>query len=241
VLVDSGTAVKRQDPLVVCTDPLLPAQIKVFNARLSELEARYDAELVSDRVAANITKDEIGHITAKLDDARQRLEDLTIRSGADGTFVIPEADDLPGRFLKRGELLGYVIPPKIESVRAVVDQGDVDMVRSRTKDVSVRLAENLEKPLSAELRREVPAATEQLPSRTLSMEGGGKIPVDPRQLFNLQAFQKIFLFDVALTEAAPDDAYIGGRVYLRFDHGAEPLVQRWYRTLRQLFLKRFNL
>lgn len=241
VRMTSGAAVEKGEPLLVCTDPLLPAQIEVLNAQLAELKARYDTELVSDRVAAKITQDEIEHVEAKLADARQRMEDLTIRAGADGTFIIPDAEDLPGRFLKRGELVGYVIPPRIDSVRAVVSQGDVDMVRSRTQHVQVRLAETLERSLSAELRREVPAATEQLPSKTLSMEGGGKIPVDPRQLFNLQAFQKIFLFDVALAEDVPEDAYIGGRVYIRFDHGEEPLAWRWYRTLRQLFLKRFNV
>jgi putative peptide zinc metalloprotease protein len=241
VRVAPGAIVKKGDPLLVCADPLLPAQIQILNAQLGELRARYDTEMVNDRVAANITRDEIAHTSAKLDDARQRMEDLTIRAGAGGTFAISDPEDFPGRFLKRGELVGYVIPAKISSVRAVVSQGDVDMVRNRTLHVQVRLAEELKQNLSAVLRREVPAATEQLPSKTLSMEGGGKIAVDPRQLFNLKAFQKIFLFDVALTDEAPEDSYIGGRVYVRFDHGKEPLVWRWYRTLRQLFLKRFNV
>ena len=35
--------------------------------------------------------------------------------------------------------------------------------------------------------------------------------------------------------------HIGGRAYLRFDHGWEPLGLQWYRRARQLFLSRFNV
>jgi putative peptide zinc metalloprotease protein len=33
---------------------------------------------------------------------------------------------------------------------------------------------------------------------------------------------------------------IGSRAWVRFDHGAQPLAQRWYREVRQLFLQHFN-
>jgi len=34
---------------------------------------------------------------------------------------------------------------------------------------------------------------------------------------------------------------MGQRVYVRVDHGNEPLAWRFYRELRQLFLRRFNV
>ncbi len=241
VLASAGRPVQKGTPLVRCEDPLLEARIQVLKARLQELQARYDTEILRDRVAAEITVDEIDHVTAQLKDIQRQKEDLTIQAWAGGTFVLPDPEDLPGRFLKRGELIGYVLSPEIATIRAVVSQGDVDLVRSRTRSVGVRLVEAPASVLSAQLRREVPAATQDLPSRTLSLEGGGEIPVDPRQLLNLQSFQKIFLFDVELTELKPEDLFLGGRVYVRFDHGAEPLIWRWYRTMRRLFLKRFRV
>jgi putative peptide zinc metalloprotease protein len=33
---------------------------------------------------------------------------------------------------------------------------------------------------------------------------------------------------------------VGGRAFLRFDHGRVPLAQQWYRRLRQVFLERFD-
>ena len=41
--------------------------------------------------------------------------------------------------------------------------------------------------------------------------------------------------------AEAEVASVGGRVYLRFDHAPKPLVAQWYRSLRQLFLSRFDV
>ena len=86
----------------------------------------------------------------------------------------------------------------------------------------------------------MPAATDELPSRTLSQEGGGEIAIDPRDRMGVKAFKKVFLFDLEMPIKAR--LYnVGGRVYVRFDHGREPLVYRWYRAARKLFLRRFNV
>ena len=54
------------------------------------------------------------------------------------------------------------------------------------------------------------------------------------------AFEKMFQFDLELSRPiAP--VFVGGRVYVRFDHKPEPLAFQWYRQLRQMFLRRFNV
>jgi putative peptide zinc metalloprotease protein len=235
-----GSRIRSGDPLIECSDPLLPAQIRVLESRMRELQAIYDTQLVSNRVEAEITQEEIGHVTAQLEDAHQRADDLIVRSTADGTFVIPMPQDFPGRFVRRGELLGYVLNRSAIIARVVVSQADVDFVRQRSFGVKVRFPESVADVQLAELLREVPAATDQLPSRTLSLEGGGEIAIDPRDMMGIKTFQKIFLFDIELPP--PAGLYnVGGRVYVRFDHGKEPMIRRWYRGIRQLFLKRFNV
>jgi putative peptide zinc metalloprotease protein len=122
----------------------------------------------------------------------------------------------------------------------VVEQADADLVRSKTRAVHVRFPERLDESIPAVITREVPAATDELPGRALTREGGGRIAVDPRDELGVKAFQKLFLVDLELPERA---GYynVGGRVYARFDHGEEPLVYRWYREIRRLFLRRFNV
>lgn len=240
IMVNAGEPVKEGEPLIECYDPLLPAQIKVLSSKLQQLEALYDTQIIEERVKAEITKEEMENIKAQLDDARERAEELIIRSETEGTFIVPMAQDLPGRFVKRGELLGYVLDRSRIKARAVVSQSDIDLVRQKTLGVQVRLPDNICQSIPASLKREVPAATDRLPGRALSQEGGGSIAIDPRDVLGIKAFQKVFLFDVELP--ACEALYnVGGRVYVRFFHGEEPIVWRWYRGIRRLFLRRFNV
>ena len=236
----SGSRVSCGDPLIECSDPLLPARIRVLESKLAELKATYDTQVLTDRVQAQITREEMKYVTGELDDARKRTNELTIRSAADGIFLSPMAQDLPGRFVRRGELLGYVLDRSTITARVVVHQSDIDFVRQRTLGVKIRFTEKLSETIPVVIKREVPAATDQLPSKTLSQQGGGEIAIDPRDTLGVKAFQKVFLFDIEFPEHV-SVYHVGGRVYVRFDHGLEPLIWRWYRSVRQLFLKRFNV
>ena len=235
-----GSRVRAGDPLVECSDFLLPPQIRVLESQLEELKVQYDTQMLTDRVKAEITKEEMKQVTANLERARERIADLTVRSLTDGIFLSPMAQDLPGRFVRRGELLGYVVDRSMISARVVVTQEDVDFVRQKNQGVQIQLPEKIGKVVPVAIKREVPAATDQLPSRTLSQQGGGEIPVNPQDTQGMKAFQTIFMFDLELPEH--EKFYpVGGRVYVRFDHGWEPLLWRWYRSARQVFLKRFNV
>jgi len=240
IIAVPGEFVQKGDPLIQCSDPLLPAQIRLLEAQKREMQVVYDSQLISDKVKAEITREEIAHIEAKLKDAREKEEELTLYSSAEGIFVLPMARDLPLSYVRRGQLMGYVMNRSIMTARVVVSQADVDMVRQKTRDVKVRFPENLSEKVSGVLIREVPAATDELPGLALSQEGGGQIAVDPREGYGNKAFQKLFLFDVELPQYQ-GICHVGGRVHVRFDHGLEPVCFRWYRGLRQLFLKRFDI
>jgi putative peptide zinc metalloprotease protein len=56
----------------------------------------------------------------------------------------------------------------------------------------------------------------------------------------MRALQALFQFDLE-SSTRSDVVNVGGRVYVRFDHGWEPLAQRWYRQIRRLFLSKFHV
>jgi putative peptide zinc metalloprotease protein len=183
-------------------------------------------------------KEEMLLLEENLARMRERVAELTIRSPTDGTFVVPRVQDLPGQFLKQGAQLGYVLDLTTLRARVVVSQDDIDLVRQRTHGVEVRLAERLAEPIPAVIWREVPAAMQQVPSLALSSQGGGAIATDPRDSEGVKTLQRLFQLDLQLPSNT-GVINIGGRVYVRFDHGREPLVQRWYRHVRRLFLSKF--
>ncbi|MCP5008304.1 MAG: hypothetical protein GY941_30875 [Planctomycetes bacterium] len=236
----NNSHVQKGDILIECEDPLLSARVKVLSAKLRALLARHDAEIHSDRVKARITKAEISTARANLEREKEKLDKLIITSPTEGVFIQPNEVDLPGRYLKKGALIAYVLKMHKPLIIAVVSQSDVDFVRQNNIETEVRFAEHLEQTFSATIKQETPEALEQLPSSILSSSGGGKIAIDPSDSEGLRPLEKQYQFYIEPTEAI-NNVKIGGRVYVRFDHGFKPLAFQWYRSLRQLFLRRFNV
>jgi putative peptide zinc metalloprotease protein len=106
--------------------------------------------------------------------------------------------------------------------------------------VAVRLAHAPEQVLRGRVVRQVPAGDERLPSRVLSVEGGGRVAVDPRDPQGLRTLERMFQLDVELESDAWPVPY-GQRVHVRFDHPPEPLAVQCYHALRRLFLTHFDV
>ncbi|WP_372619164.1 hypothetical protein [Falsiroseomonas sp.] len=236
-----GSWVGRGTPLVQAEHPDLVAEAAVLRAQIEALRARLDSEQFTDRVQAGVTRQEIALKTAELARAEERLSALLVLSAAEGTFRVPRAEDLPGRYVKRGDVLGFVTQPTANLARVVVPQADIELVRERLEGVEVKLPGRIWEPLPARLVREVPAASDTLPSRALSVEGGGRFAADPAASGeNPRSLERLFQFDLALPEAAVPEGF-GARVFVRFDHGVEPLGVQWWRRVRQLVLARLQL
>ncbi len=236
----NNSHVKKGDILIECEDPLLSARVKVLRAKFRALQVRHDAEIHSDRVKARITKAEIYTARANLEREKEKLDELIITSPTDGVFILPNEVDLPGRYLKNGTLIAYVLNMHKPLIKVVVSQSDVDFVRQNNIGTEVRFAEHLEQTFSATIKRETPEALEQLPSPILSSTAGGKIATDPSDSKGLRLLEKQYQFYIEPTKVI-SNVKIGGRVYVRFDHGFKPLAFQWCRSLRQLFLRRLNV
>ena len=239
VVAKPGDRVKPGDSLIETSDIELATELKVLEARVLELDARHRAHTVGDRVKAEMVEEERRFALQNLERARERAGELTIKARMEGEFVMPRAPDMPGRFVKKGELLAHVVNVDAIIVRAIVSQQDIDLVRNSTRRVDVRLVEHIDAPVRGSLKRLVPSASDQLPSAALGTQGGGHAAVDPSDRDGRKTLQKYFQVDVEL----PLDRklHVGGRAYVRFDHGWEPLGFQWYRRARQLFLSRFNV
>jgi putative peptide zinc metalloprotease protein len=240
VLAPVDSRVARGQPLLKAADPFLETRVALLRAQLQELSAQYDALVREDRVQAAMVREEMSSVTANLQRAREREAELTIRSPSEGRFVAPSAADLPGRFLAKGQLVAYVVGPKTLMARVAVGQEDIALVRERTKAVEVMLDDWGAAPVPAVIRREVPGASNQLPTAALGSAGGGPIAVDPRDNKGVTALGRVFQLELELPPEVRS-WYLGARIYVRFDHGLEPVGFQIYRALRQLFLRHFDV
>ena len=129
LLVEPGRFVTTGEALVESEDVTLNAELDILSGRVAELEARLAAERFNDRVRAEFTTTELGQAQAELATATRRAERLFARSRGEGTFAVMKPQDLPGRFLREGQLIGYVLPAGSRIVRATIRQDDIDLVR----------------------------------------------------------------------------------------------------------------
>jgi putative peptide zinc metalloprotease protein len=235
-----NSAVARGQPLVQAEEPFLEARVAMLTAQLEELGAKYDALMPSDRVHAAMVREEIVAAQANLQRALERKAELVFRSAARGRLVVPNAADLPGRFVKKGQLIGYVLEPGGLTARVALEQDDIARVRQDTREVEVMSAGWGSHPVPARIRREVPGASLRLPTAALGSAGGGSIPVDPRDKDGVTALRQVFEIELAVPAGIPSE-YLGARVFVRFDHGLEPVGFQLYRALRRLLLRQFNV
>lgn len=208
-------------------------------ARVEELRAQLATEQFSNQTQAEITRKSLELETAELQRLNTKSDLLIVRSLANGRFFVPNAGDLPGRYFREGQVVGYVSPADGRIVRVVVAQSEVDLVRHRLKRIQAMVSDRIAEPFSGRIIREVPAGGNIVPSKVLTTAGGGAFAADPRSSEGTTVMERLFQFDIELMPV-PEAVKFGSRVLVRFNYAWEPLAMQAYRRIRQLFLARFN-
>jgi putative peptide zinc metalloprotease protein len=238
LVVKSGENLSTGQIVLESIDPEIMAKRDAQSAKVEEIEAKYDAAWGVDPAKAMQLQDELHHERSALERILDELQHLTLRSHTIGKFLVQNPDDLPGRWLKKGDIVGYVQNNEVPTVRVVVFQDDVDRVRLATNQIEIKLPQNITQTWSAKVLREIPAANKELPSSSLGQQGGGEIQLDPHDEEGNQSLQALFEFELQIDKAI-NYRYLGTRVYVRFIHPAEPVGFRLWRAIRRLFLEQF--
>jgi len=241
VRVPPGSRVAASEVLIRASDPELEAELRRVRAREAELNAKLDAVRFNDRVEAIVTEAELRSVRTEREQAQHRIALLEVRAQMDGVFVMPAAEDMPGRFYRRGDLVGYTLPAEgARTIRITVAQENIALVRRRLREVHAMLVRQPDHVLDIKAIREVPAGSDRLPSPALGTLGGGEIAIDPRDQHGVATLNRTFQLELEL--ALPLlNADFGGRVLVRFEHEWEPLGPQLWRRVRQLLLSRLDV
>ncbi len=235
-----GARLEPGSPVLVSHDPELAAKLEAQLAKVEEVQARYDAAWGANPAQASQLEEQLRQEQAVVDRLRDQFARLTLRAAAHGTLLLDRAEDLEGRYLKKGEIVGYVVGEHEPLVRVVVRQEDVDQVRLASREVEVKLSDDLSVTWLAKVLREVPAAGKELPSPALGQRGGGEIVIEPGDEGGVKAVQSLFEFELGLPADAPGK-YLGSRVLARFENQPTPLGVRGWHQVRRLFLSQFHV
>jgi putative peptide zinc metalloprotease protein len=240
VVAMPGQEVQSHQTLVALEDPILAAKVAVMRAQLEETEQRLEAVRMVDRVQAEMFEQQATHLRERLDSIKQRERDLNVDSDQAGRFILSHPEDLPSRYIKRGELIGYVVTDRHPIVRVLATQADVELISQPSTVAQARLAEDVDRPLAATIFRAAPAAQQNVASLALTTRGGGTIALDPGHTQRPQALFSYFQVDVELAQAT-GKGRLGSRVYVRFKYPDQPIAWRLLRSARQFFLGQFRV
>lgn len=232
-----GKDVQAGAALGALENATLAGDLEVQRLKVIEAETRIAADAFGDQAKLVLLRRDLEDARAAYARAAEKAARLAIRAGASGAFMAPEAADLPGRFVTEGAVLGHIVPPSASTVRMVVTQDNIELVRGQLRDVEVRLLGDAGRSIPARLAREVPAASRELPSAALGNAGGGPFPVEPNDDKGITTLSRVFQFDVEL--AHPVAPKFGQRVVIKLRHDPEAIAAQMQRRARQLFLSWF--
>ena len=236
VLADDGAVVDKDGVILKLENMELEAKRDMLLARLEETRARQQEVFLQDRSQADILKIKVSSIEADIKDIQEQLDSLKVVSTAAGVVSLPMASDLLGRYVNRGDVIGYVAGPSRVNALVVIPQLDIDAVRRNMKSIEVRLSSRPAETFTAEFLRELPQGTDRLPNRMLGSGSGGQLAIDTRDASGMQLLSNIFLVEIALPLRI-SGSYLGQRIYVRFVHPSESLGNRLLRRLNQLMLQ----
>lgn len=240
VHVQPGGAVAQGAVIARLDNPQLSAEVGLAAGALEIAQANLRRAEVDSHARIDALRAEAAARAAKLREAERRVASLTLQAAVAGRWMPKAETALTGRYVKRGEVVGYVVAGPSSIARIAIAQDDADLIRSRLKAVEVRLINRPTEAVAARVTRQVPGGEFELVSAALGTTGGGDIAVDPARPGGTRSLQRVFDLEIMLEQPSTVAAF-GDRAHVRFDLGAAPLGWQWFLRLRQLFLARLNV
>jgi putative peptide zinc metalloprotease protein len=241
VLVADGERVQAGQPLLRLTSGDLQAERALILARMAATEAERSAAWGSDPVRVEQAEQALRREQATLTEVDRRLAALTLRAASGGVFVLPSAQDGLHRDVPQGEVLAHVLPEGGSRVLAVIPEDDAGLwrealARRSSVNVTVLFADDGHAHV-AHLIRQVPAALDRLPTRSLGAGAGGHVPTDPQDADGLKPLRPVFALELQVPDRPAER--VGSRVQVRMDLPRQSLMSQMVFRLRQLLLRQF--
>ncbi|MFT3800953.1 MAG: biotin/lipoyl-binding protein [Burkholderiaceae bacterium] len=234
-----GQPVRAGQPIVELDDPQWQAESRRLDAERERLAVARGATLFSDPAQGGVWTESLRQLDEQRARLAERIASLRAEAPSAGRLALPFADDLPGRFFRRGDRLGDVLddsrPP---IVRLVLAEHELTRIPAHGAAVRLGFAHLPWPTVDADWLRDTPAPLERLPGAALATTAGGPIEIDPADKDRLEPLRPVYAIDVQARQALP--AYPGERVDVRIDCGWLPLAAMAARALRHTFRAGFS-
>ncbi|HZZ18392.1 MAG TPA: hypothetical protein VFE25_03435 [Opitutaceae bacterium] len=237
-----GSTVTEGQPLLRLESPELLAKRDSLIATVEEVQAR--RRYAREEMPAQLTSLDrrLEAEQAQLDEINTRIADLTIRAPQAGKWALGEIQLSPGLYLPRGVGLGEVVSGGKYVFSAIVSQEEAARIFSDPiRAVRVRVSGQAGTTIDSPHWRILPGDERKLPTAALGWQGGGLIAVEQDDRDATKTTEPFF----EVVADLPADSGVtllhlrGGQA--KFYMEPRPLAVQWWRSLRQLFQKRYKI
>ncbi|MHC4447393.1 MAG: efflux RND transporter periplasmic adaptor subunit [Planctomycetota bacterium] len=205
---------------------------------------RNQADVDEVAVAQSLTE-RLQALDEQIDRIDQRLEALRLHAPIAGTWNAPDIDRVEGAYVRRGDPVGMVADLDHLLVRAIADQRlgpRIEPEIGTGGQVEIRVKGRPDLQFNGIIEDVLPAGFERLPSAALGYLAGGSTQVamdDESGTSTIEPFFEVHIApDSTLAQA---QLWSGERVEIRFSLRSRPLMAQWWRALRQLVQRRFQI
>jgi putative peptide zinc metalloprotease protein len=234
--------VTADQPLLRLENPDLESRRVALVAAVEESEARrrFARENLPAQLAA--LERRLAAVRSQLAEVERQQAGLTVRAPHAGRWAGGGVDYPSGLFVPRGAGLGEIVGEGKFVFTAIVSQEEAARIFSDPiRHVRVRVAGQAGTTLESPHWRILPGDQRRLPTAALGWQGGGVIAVEQDDQSATTTTEPFFevAADLPATTAVALRHLRGGQA--KFSMEARPLALQWWRSLRQLLQKRYQL
>lgn len=231
--VAAGDWIEVGQKIAQLHNPDLEAEKAALLSRIDEINQRRQALSLREELARQILQNEQVTLNNELKDLQSRIDSLEVISPAAGRFQSAAAQSWLGRYLKQGEVLGFVFSPEGVTLSAVVSQQVMPRLQSEggssQSAYEARFIMRPENEYSLQLEQEVPGMSRQLPGALL----GSEVQLDARDTSGRTATEAVY--HLRFKVPGYDLDTLAARAIIRAEHEPVSLLSRLLGALRRLW------
>ena len=242
-VLDSGSQTgPNGPPLIEASSPELETQRVRLLADLRQLQVNRQFAQTREAAQVQIMDEKMAALQEQIERINQELEALALRSPIAGAWVAPDIDRITGMYLPRGQRIGVVANLDDLRFRAVAGQDVAGrLIKEAQPLVDIRVKGQPDIELAGRIETIIPAGQERLPSAALGYAAGGSTQIDLEDRSGRRTAEPFF--EILVVPALGETGRVrpGQTMVLRFETLPKPLLAQGWRSLLQLFQRRFQV
>lgn len=244
-LIEAGGQV-----LLRLDNPWTRAELAKLQARQREYQARLGDALAREPAEAQSWRDRLAALEVEIRRVEGQVAAQLVKAPRPGLWFCPDPENVPGRFIRQGQLIGQLIagpesspgPDQGLAIRAKMSQDQAAALLSGVGPrVEIRVKGRPDLEFQGEIISFHPAGKKELPTPAMGIPAGGETQVESGDREGLTSQEHFFEIEVRPSPGPDLTLRQGQMLVLRFSSSPKSAWRQGQRALRQMFQRRFQV